>query len=83
MPDRHGPLKVIYEETFSQEGWNSFESETSNDVLDRITRGILNVSPQWLGRELTEAERAAVLEAFGEELPVEEPREPPEGEPAT
>lgn len=80
MPDRHGPLKVIYAETFSIDEWENFESDTPNDVLDRTTRGILNVFPQWLGEELSEAEQAAVLEAFGVELPVEEPREE---EPAT
>lgn len=76
MPDRHGPLRVIYEETFSlnevEIPWEDFESNTPNDVLDRTTRGILNVSPLWLGEELSETERDAVLEAFGEEITVPE-----------
>jgi hypothetical protein len=65
MPDRHGPLKVIYAETFSQGEWEDFEADTPNDILDRVTRGILNVDPAWLGSPpLTLEEVSAVEEAF-------------------
>lgn len=65
MPDRHGPLRVIYEETFSLDEWESFEDNTPNDVLDRTTQGVLRTEPQWLGEALTSEEITAVEESFG------------------
>jgi hypothetical protein len=65
MPDRHGPLRVIYEETFSLAEWESFEDNTPNDVLDRTTQGVLRTEPQWLGEALTSEEITAVEESFG------------------
>jgi hypothetical protein len=74
MPDRHGPFRVVYEETFSQEEWGNFEAETPNGVLDRVTRGILNIDPAWLGSPpLTPEEVSAVEEAFDVSLGGEEP----------
>lgn len=65
MPDRHGPLRVVYEETFSLDEWESFEDNTPNDVLDRTTQGVLRTEPQWLGEALTSEEITAVEESFG------------------
>ena len=70
MPDRHGPMRVVYEqrgqgEEISSTNWSTFEDETPNDVLDRITRGILQTEPQWLGEALTLEEITAVEESFG------------------
>jgi hypothetical protein len=45
--------------------WESFESGTPNDVLDRTTRGILQTDPGWLADVLTPNEVTAVEEAFG------------------
>jgi hypothetical protein len=74
MPDRHGPFRVVYEETFSEEEWGDFETNTSNGVLDRITRGILDIDPAWLGSPpLTAEEVSAVEEAFDVSLGGEEP----------
>ena len=85
MPDRHGPLKVVYQERRQGEeipgsDWTTFEDETSEGVLDRITRGILQTDPQWLGEELTQDELFAIAESFGVEIPVEEPPEEEETE---
>jgi hypothetical protein len=68
MPDRHGPLKVVYQkrgEEIPPSLWSEFESDTPNDVLDRITRGILQTEPQWLGEQLSSGEITAVEEFFG------------------
>ncbi|GAA0524289.1 hypothetical protein SAMN04488066_10680 [Halorubrum aquaticum] len=69
MPDRHGPMRVVYEEQgegIPSTTWSDFEGNAPNDVLDRITRGILNIDPAWLGSPpLTSGEVTAVEEAFG------------------
>lgn len=84
MPDRHGPLKVVYQERRQGEeipgsDWGSFEESTQNDILDRITRGILQTDPQWLGEVLTSEEIPAVEEAFG--VTIEVPDDGVEPEP--
>jgi hypothetical protein len=90
MPDRHGPLRVVYQERRQGEEipstvWSTFEDETPNDILDRITRGILQTDPQWLGEvDLTSDEIAAVEEAFGVTIEVpEDGGEPEPPAPAT
>jgi hypothetical protein len=70
MPDRHGPMRVVYEQRGQGEEipstvWTTFEDETPNDVLDRITRGILQTEPEWLGEVLTQTEITAVEDSFG------------------
>jgi hypothetical protein len=66
MPDRHGPMKALYENRgTSGSSWGTFEETTPNDVLDRITRGILQTDPEWLADVLTAGEITAVEEAFG------------------
>lgn len=65
MPDRHGPLKVLYQtQQIPSTNWTDFEDDTPNDVLDRTTRGILRSGPEWLGDVLTPNEVTAVEEAF-------------------
>ncbi|OYR62885.1 hypothetical protein DJ80_09175 [Halorubrum ezzemoulense] len=45
--------------------WSDFEGNTPNDVLDRITRGILDIDPAWLGSPpLDSGEVTAVEENF-------------------
>lgn len=72
MPDRHGPMRVVYEEQGEEipsTNWSDFEGNAPNDVLDRITRGILNIDPAWLGSPpLTSGEVTAVEETFGVSL---------------
>ena len=70
MPDRHGPIRVVYQARGDEEipptTWSSFEESTPNDILDRITRGILSIDTAWLGSlPLTSAEVTAVEEYFG------------------
>ena len=70
MPDRHGPMRVVYQQRGGDEElppttWDTFENDTPEDVLDRITRGILQTDPQWLADALTPTEVTAVETAFG------------------
>jgi hypothetical protein len=83
MPDRHGPLKVIFRQNqeMPKKNWETFEENTSNDVLDRTTRGILQTEPLWLGDALTSNEITAVEEAFG--VTIEVPDDGGRPDPAT
>ncbi|WP_200531282.1 hypothetical protein [Halorubrum sp. LN27] len=65
MPDRHGPMRVIFQnQEIPGTTWGDFEENTPNEVLDRTTRGILDVNPGWLGTAMTPGEVAAVQEWF-------------------
>ena len=65
MPDRHGPMRVIYQSgDIPSTTWDSFEEDTPNQVLDRMTESILDIDPAWLGGALTANEVGAVQEWF-------------------
>lgn len=69
MPDRHGPLRALYENRAGAgSSWDTFQGDTPDHVLDRITRGILRTDPEWLADVLTANEIGAVEEAFGVDI---------------
>ncbi len=67
MPDRHGPMRAVYQQNEGIPGtnWQTFEESTPNEILDRTTRGILRTDPEWLADTLTQNEITAVAENFG------------------
>ncbi|WP_299333938.1 hypothetical protein [Haloplanus sp.] len=68
MPDRHGPMRVVVEESPV-----AFEG-IPTDVRDRVTQAILNLDAAWPKEYLDEG---------ASDEPIEEPKPEPQPEPAS